>query len=211
MITDLNLVFNELRHTALLDLHIELTSPSGTTVVLIRSFNEGGILSPISDFRVDFIGTVLDDQAPTNLVNGVQPYTGSFNIEHSSVVSNPLAQFNGENALGTWTLVVSDQVGADSGNLVAWSLQFTGTLDTDGDGIPDDEDNCSETPAGAVVNTEGCAIVQLCPCENVWKNHGAYVRCVAQAAEDFVGDDLITEAEKDAIVSEAGASSCGHK
>jgi hypothetical protein len=60
-----------------------------------------------------------------------------------------------------------------------------------------------------VVNTAGCAIAQLCPCDNAWKNHGAYVSCVAHTAKAFVAEDLITEAEKDAIISEAGQSSCG--
>ena len=49
------------------------------------------------------------------------------------------------------------------------------------------------------------------PCENAWKNHGAYVSCVTHAAKDFVAAGLITDAEKDAIVAEAAASTCGHK
>lgn len=49
----------------------------------------------------------------------------------------------------------------------------------------------------------------ICPCDNEWKNHGAYVSCVAQASEDFVDLGLITEAEKGAIVSAAGKSACG--
>jgi hypothetical protein len=61
------------------------------------------------------------------------------------------------------------------------------------------------------VNVQGCAIVDLCPCINTWKNHGAYVSCVARTAENFVASGLLTEAQKDAIVSEAGASTCGDK
>lgn len=100
----------------------------------------------------------------------------------------------------------SDQVDADgdgAGNVC--------DTDDDNDEVLDGFDSCPDTPTGEVVNMDGCAIVQLCPCENQWKNHGAYVSCVAHAAEDFVADGLITEAEKDAIVSEAGGSSCGHK
>jgi Concanavalin A-like lectin/glucanases superfamily/Thrombospondin type 3 repeat len=99
-----------------------------------------------------------------------------------------------------------------------------GQTDSDGDGVGDacdaDDDNdrvidgadsCPDTLDGEVVNASGCAIAQLCPCENAWKNHGAYVSCVAHAAEDFVADGLITEAEKDAIVAEAAQSTCGEK
>jgi hypothetical protein len=83
--------------------------------------------------------------------------------------------------------------------------------DADGDQVIDGADSCPSTPAGAVVNASGCAIAQLCPCENAWKNHGAYVSCVAHAAEDFVAAGLITEAEKDDIVEEAAQSTCGSK
>jgi hypothetical protein len=83
--------------------------------------------------------------------------------------------------------------------------------DTDGDGVGDDVDQCPLTPASEVVDDTGCSVGQFCPCENEWKNHGAYVRCVAQTSERFVTDGLITGAEKDAIVSAAGQSSCGAK
>jgi hypothetical protein len=62
-----------------------------------------------------------------------------------------------------------------------------------------------------VVDTDGCSLSDLCPCENEWKNHGAYVSCVAQASTGFVEQGLLSEAEKDAIVSQAGGSSCGQK
>jgi len=88
--------------------------------------------------------------------------------------------------------------------------------DLDGDGILDAVDACVPSPVGDAVNADGCAISEQCPCEHPaegdkWKNHGAYVSCVAHTSEDFVADGLITEAEKDASVSAAGASACGHK
>ena len=99
----------------------------GTNVVLLKAFTELGILAgPGFGTPDDFIGTVFDDDAPTNLRDGVAPYTGSFNIEHASVVTNPLSQFDGENALGTWTLFASDLADVDVGKLKAWSLRFKG-------------------------------------------------------------------------------------
>ena len=62
-----------------------------------------------------------------------------------------------------------------------------------------------------MVNANGCAIAQLCPWEKEWKNHGAYVSCVAHEAGDFVAAGLITDEEKDTIVAEAAASTCGKK
>jgi hypothetical protein len=85
--------------------------------------------------------------------------------------------------------------------------------DVDGDGANDAEDQCLGTAPGQVTDGAGCSIAQLCPCENPsgWKNHGEYVKCVAHTSEDFLDLGLITEAQKDALVSEAGGSQCGHK
>ena len=65
--------------------------------------------------------------------------------------------------------------------------------------------------ADSYFQAETLDIDQLYPCEGPWKNHGQYVSAVSHAAEDFVTFGLITEAEKDAIVSEAAQSSCGKK
>lgn len=91
-------------------------------------------------------------------------------------------------------------------------------LDIDGDGVANDVDACSATPIGDLVHQDnGCSIAQLCPCDGQrgttvpWKNHGKYVSCRAHAANDFLSKGLITDAEKDAIMSEAGQSACGNK
>ena len=88
--------------------------------------------------------------------------------------------------------------------------------DDDNDGVLDADDACVPTPLGEVVNADGCSIAELCPCAHLiygdkWKDHGAYVSCVAHTSKDFVSAGLITEIEKDDIVLEAGESSCGHK
>jgi len=90
--------------------------------------------------------------------------------------------------------------------------------DIDGDGVANEEDICAETPLGEIVDPSiGCTIDQLCPCEGPqgttesWKNHGKYVSSVAKASESFVEMGLITEVEKDAIVSSAAKSDCGDK
>jgi len=86
--------------------------------------------------------------------------------------------------------------------------------DSDGDGVPDAQDNCPNTPAGVAVDAHGCSIDQLVPCAGpvsggTWKNHGAYVSAVAKTAEAFLAEGLITEEEKDALVSAAARSNCG--
>jgi hypothetical protein len=90
--------------------------------------------------------------------------------------------------------------------------------DDDGDGVLDSSDICPFTEAGDIVDpSNGCSLAQQCPCAgprgttSAWRNHGQYVSCVAQASNRFVGAGLITQAEKDALQSGAGQSSCGHR
>jgi len=87
-------------------------------------------------------------------------------------------------------------------------------FDEDGDGVGNYIDQCLGTTPGDTVNEDGCSIAGLSPClhppgVNKWKNHGAYVRSVAHTSQDFVDAGLISEAEKDAIVSASGQSQCG--
>jgi uncharacterized protein YegL len=82
--------------------------------------------------------------------------------------------------------------------------------DDDNDGVSDGTDQCPGTPPGVLVDATGCSIAQLCPCSNNWQNHGAYVVCVAHAANAFLAAGLITSAQKSTLVSTAAQSSCGH-
>jgi hypothetical protein len=87
-------------------------------------------------------------------------------------------------------------------------------VDTDADGVPDNRDECGDTPAGAIVDGHGCSINQLAPCAGPrsggnWASHGSYVSAVAEAAEAFRIAGLITQEQKDAIVATAAQSDCG--
>lgn len=86
-------------------------------------------------------------------------------------------------------------------------------IDADGDGVEDAADACRGTAPGAVVDAAGCSLDDLCPCvaPAAWRNHGAYVSCVAHAAEGFLAAGVIDAAEKDAAVSTAARSRCGAK
>ena len=92
---------------------------------------------------------------------------------------------------------------------------MTVSSDADGDGVSDDNDSCSDTPADVAVDGNGCGgaqnIAVAAPCDGDWKNHGQYVSAADQAAEDQVAAGLLTEEEAEAIVSEAAQSMCGHR
>jgi hypothetical protein len=110
-----------------------------------------------------------------------------------------------------WLRIGTDITGQGPFN-AAFSL--IGETDADGDGVADSLDQCPGTPAGAIVDAQGCSIDQLAPCNGpasggAWKNHGQYVSSVAQVAEAFLVQGLITTDEAEAIISQAAQSNCG--
>jgi hypothetical protein len=110
-----------------------------------------------------------------------------------------------------WLRIGTDVTGQGPFN-AAFSL--SGETDADGDGVSDSLDLCPGTPVGAVVDVNGCSIDQIAPCSGpasggAWKNHGQYVSAVAQAAEAFLAQNLITGDQAEEIVARAGQSDCG--
>src|SRR5207249_10917054 len=94
------------------------------------------------------------------------------------------------------------------------AFSLSGATDADADGVPDSLDLCPGTPAGAIVDANGCSIDQLAPCSGpasggTWKNHGQYVSAAAHAAGAFLAQDLISADEAEEIVSQAAQSNCG--
>jgi hypothetical protein len=55
----------------------------------------------------------------------------------------------------------------------------------------------------------GGDIDDVCPCDDPWTNHGQYVSCVAQAANDLVSDGALTKDERKDTVRAAARSECG--
>ena len=82
-------------------------------------------------------------------------------------------------------------------------------FDDDNDSVSDGSDKCQATTLGQVVDGNGCSIPDTCPCLGDWRNHGAYMKCVARTSGLFVTAGLITSSQKDAIVSASAGSSCG--
>ncbi|MGI9550932.1 MAG: reprolysin-like metallopeptidase [Aurantibacter sp.] len=148
---DVNL---EIDHTFVSDLVVSLTSPSGTTVVLLSS----------SCGDLQNVNATFDDAA-NDFVCGGDPAIGGTVKPLGS-----LSSFNGESILGEWTLQIVDNAASDGGALNAFSLDvcIEGQFrpDDDNDGVFDDGDDlCLGTPAGTTVNSSGCP-VSIFPVDN---------------------------------------------
>src|SRR5207249_8536806 len=109
-----------------------------------------------------------------------------------------------------WLRIGTDITGQGPFN-AAFSL--SGETDGDADGIADSLDLCPGTPAGAIVDANGCSIDQIAPCSGpasggTWKNHGQYVSAVAQAGEAFLAQGLIGAAEAEGNGAQAATPQC---
>jgi subtilisin-like proprotein convertase family protein len=110
-ILDVNVTL-DISHTFDADVNVFLISPSGTRVELFDD---------IGGFSDNFTNTTLDDEAPTSIGSASAPFTGTFRPQQ------PLSLFDGENAIGTWILEVTDDASTDAGVLNSWSLAITGS------------------------------------------------------------------------------------
>jgi len=110
---------------------------------------------------------------------------------------------------GLWYLNINT-TNFPNGELRGQICPQTPNSDCDGDGVPDKQDVCLNTPPGAVVDASGCSIEQLVPCDGPWKNHHEYVKAVKEAAKRFSKERLIPKEEEKLIVKDAEKSNCGN-
>ncbi|MDZ4796026.1 MAG: proprotein convertase P-domain-containing protein, partial [Bacteroidota bacterium] len=126
-ITDLNFRFDPLAgcdatalntnaavdHTFLVDLIFKLTSPGGTTITFMNK--RGGSGNNICNL-------LFDDDGGFPAASTI-PSTGG--VSGNFAPETPFSVFDGQNANGTWTLNVSDNVNTDVGSLRRFSLILT--------------------------------------------------------------------------------------
>lgn len=119
-ITDLQLGLT-ITHTWMGDI-IATLSKDGTTQAV---FNRPGVPASTNGCNGNNADIVLDDAATlvaeTNCTAGANP-TAAYIVGEHYQPNVPLAAFDGMDLAGTWTLTVSDNVGADLGTLDSWCL-----------------------------------------------------------------------------------------
>ena len=146
IITDVNLASLNITHSYTNDLIVTLSSPAGTSVILIDQ--------PCGDD--DNIAISLDDAAATATL----PCPPTDNQTYRP--ANPLSAFNNESITGDWILSIEDVYGDDDGgSLNGWELELAYTctevcnnnIDDDGDGLID----CADSDCPTNCTSLGCA------------------------------------------------------
>jgi subtilisin-like proprotein convertase family protein len=115
VISDLNVAFN-VTHTFDGDLDIFLRAPSTTQVELTTDNGAAGD---------NYTNTTFDDEAATAITAGTAPFSGTYRPE------GMLSSFDSQLAGGTWTLIITDDLGGDVGTLNSWSIQVCTTIAND--------------------------------------------------------------------------------
>lgn len=111
-------------HTYRADIRLTLTSPAGTTVTVMSW--------PNTAQSGDNLNDRFDDEAAASITTHNATAADSTvvtlpNYSHQYRPANPLSVFDGQNALGTWTLVICDAYGADTGTFQRADLFITST------------------------------------------------------------------------------------
>ena len=115
----------DITHTWVGDIVIDLTSPDGTTVRLLDQPNVplGTFGCSNNDINVLFADGQPD---PESICSGTPPQGNTADpwpvTDASPVPGQFMADFNGEDGNGTWTLTVSDNAAGDTGTINDWSL-----------------------------------------------------------------------------------------
>ncbi len=121
-LTDVDVRANVL-HSYVGDLKLILRSPAGTEVLLLDQPGVPASGFGCSDNNMD---VTFDDTSgfdPESHCAGTDPWLAGVAAPVGS-----LADFNGESSAGTWSLVVSDHAGQDTGSIADWELLTTPAL-----------------------------------------------------------------------------------
>jgi uncharacterized repeat protein (TIGR01451 family) len=110
-----------LTHTYRSDLRITLQSPAGTTVAIMT--NTGGSGDNLHDLFDDEAAALIS----THNATATDPTTAAPPYSHSFRPTAALSAFDGQNAAGTWTMVICDSVAVDVGNFTRADLYITST------------------------------------------------------------------------------------
>lgn len=141
VITDVNLLLNDLTHTTPRDIDLLLSASGGRRALVLSDVGPGGLGQEDAVTNIDL---TLDDEAGTPLPVTGQLFSGTFQPTNLVVAGDTdafaapapapdgnvaLNTFDGADPNGTWQVWVMDDVGGDEGTITSWALQITAEVD----------------------------------------------------------------------------------
>lgn len=139
----------DITHTRIGDLDIQLTH-NGTTITLY---------SGECTAEDNLINTRFDDQAAGDIDCSVTDHTGTFTPFQA------LAAYVGDEAMGDWTLTITDMSAGETGTLRAWDVVVLlhaadpfGSQDCNGNDVPDE---CDSATCGGNPDCDDCNLNQV--------------------------------------------------
>jgi uncharacterized repeat protein (TIGR03803 family) len=135
------------------------------------------------------------------------------NVSGASTATLTLANVQAGDA-GDFRVIVTNNFGSVTSAVATLSISVS--VDQDDDGIVDGEDECPNTPPGAVVDEGGCSLEQRVPCEGPrqggrWRNHGQHLTAVIKLTSDWLARGIISEQQGEKIIGTAARSNCGRR
>lgn len=195
---------------------------TGTTGI-VWTYGSGWITSTVdtrftltvtdtSDTPIALIDAGTIDGMPLSL-GGVHTVTGAFKANWLFEIDAP------DTAAGNWepALDMFDRIENDPAYPLISNVggAFYYVPDSDGDGICDEEDDCSGSDIGTTVVIDGCDsevenqifdngcsmndLIDQCAVEA--SNHGKFVSCVSHLSNEWKANDLVSGSEKGSIQS----------
>jgi hypothetical protein len=176
-----------------------------------------------------FPGTISSNVVNDNNIIGNNvgaTYSGSETIDvENNWWGSATGPFAASNPSGTGNAVVGSGIDFDPWLVVPADCGPVPS-DSDGDGVPDEDDECplsdfsqfvdvgsgptSIDNAAIGVDASGCTIQDLVnACADAAKNHGQYVSCVVKLANDLYKEGVITKGQRQEMKTGAAQSSIG--
>ncbi len=186
-IANLDFRLDDLPHTAVGDLTVELKGPSGFGADMV--YRPYGCIPPYGcslgwNAGNNFLDTTFDDSATGDLLiagESAAPFTGTWlPVLNSPSWDSPdpvgqLSRFIPGGTRGDWKVLVADNAPFDNGWLNSWSLVVTptafsccgGSPDPDGDHLGSSCDNCPATYNPSQQDQDGDGAGDACDCAPV--------------------------------------------